>query len=319
VFGARPTRYEAIAGFGQSIEHIAEPGELLDRLVDTLRNALGLSWVTVRLDDGSVAVAGSAIGDPILRVPLGAGDEHVGEIACGPRTAGRLDDDDVQLVRTLGGQLALAVRNARLAARIVDAGETERRRIERNIHDGAQQELVAMVAKLGMARSAAERGSLKPDGIDDLRLDAQRILSDLRELSQGIHPSVLSDGGIVEAVEDRCARVPLAVTLDTSDGMRGRRFGDNVEGAAYFFVSESLANVLKHANATHATISLTCDDARLRLGVADDGRGFDPDAVADGGLMGLRDRIRALGGTLTIASRPGHGTQITASLPMVEP
>ena len=319
VFGSRPTRYEAVADFGQTIEHVAEPGELLNRLVETVRKALRLSWVTVRLDDGAVAMAGSVTGGPVLRVPLGTGDERVGEIACGPRIEGRLDDDDVQLVRTLAGQLALAVRNARLAARIVEAGEGERRRIERNIHDGAQQELVAIVAKLAMVRSAAERGSLQPDAIDDLRLDAQRILSDLRELSQGIHPSVLSDGGIVEAVEDRCARVPLAVTLEASEGLRARRFGDNVEGAAYFFVTESLANVLKHANATHAKISLACDDGRLRLGVADDGRGFDPDAAANGGLAGLRDRFRALGGTVTIVSRPGQGTRITASLPVGEP
>jgi signal transduction histidine kinase len=167
-----------------------------------------------------------------------------------------------------------------------------------------------------MARSAAAEGALRPDMIDDMRLEAQQILSELRELAQGIHPSVLSDGGILEAVEDRCARLPLEITLKASEGLRARRFGDNVEGAAYFFVTESLANVLKHADATRATISLTCDDGRLQLGVADDGRGFDPDTASQGGLAGLRDRVRALGGTVTIASQPGHGTRITASLPV---
>jgi signal transduction histidine kinase len=130
---------------------------------------------------------------------------------------------------------------------------------------------------------------------------------------------VLSDGGILEAVEDRCARLPLEVTLEASDGLRARRFGDNIEGAAYFFVTESLANVLKHAGATRATISLTCDDERLLLGVADDGRGFDPDGALDGGLAGLRDRIRALGGTVTVSSARGSGTRITASLPVSAP
>jgi signal transduction histidine kinase len=152
-----------------------------------------------------------------------------------------------------------------------------------------------------------------------MRLEAQQILSELRELAQGIHPSVLSDGGILEAIEDRCARLPLEVTLETSEGLRARRFDDNIEGAAYFFVTESLANVLKHAGATRTTVSLTYDDGRLQLAVADDGRGFDPEAASDGGLLGLRDRIHALGGTVTLASAPGSGTRITASLPVSGP
>jgi len=319
VFGARPTRYEAVADFGVNIEQATDPIELLPRLVETIKTALRLLWVTAVLDDGSRVEAGAVTAEAVLRVPLRAGDEQVGEIVCGPKTEGRLDDDDIQLVRTLAGQLALAVRNARLAGRVVDAAESERRRIERNIHDGAQQELVALVARLGMARSAAARGDLRADAIDDMRLEAQQILSELRELAQGIHPSVLSDGGIVEAVEDRCARMPMQVTLETSDGLRARRFRDNIEGAAYFFVTESLANVLKHAEATHATISLTCGDGRLMLGVADDGRGFDPDTAPNDGLAGLRDRIGALGGTVTVASTPGSGTRVLATLPVGGP
>jgi signal transduction histidine kinase len=130
---------------------------------------------------------------------------------------------------------------------------------------------------------------------------------------------VLSDGGILEAVEERCARLPLEVFLQASQGLRDQRFDDNIEGAAYFFVTESLANVLKHANATRATVSLACDDGRLQLAVADDGRGFDPDPSSHSGLAGLRDRIHALGGTVTIASQPGKGTRISASLPVDGP
>ena len=319
VFGARPTKYEAVTGFGVTIEQATEPTELLPRLVETIKRAIRLTWVTVSIDDGSRAESGVVSGEPVLRVPLGTGDEQVGEIVCGPKSEGRLGDDDIQLIRTLAGQLTLAVRNARLASRIVNAAESERRRIERNIHDGAQQELVALVAKLAMARSAAAQGGVSPDLIDDMRLEAQQILSELRELAQGIHPSVLSDGGILEAVEDRCARLPLDVTIETSEGLRARRFGDDIEGAAYFFVTESLANVLKHADATRTTISLTYLDGRLRLAVADDGRGFDPDTASDGGLAGLRDRIHALGGTVTVASAPGSGTRVSASLPVGGP
>jgi signal transduction histidine kinase len=316
VFGARPTKYEAVTDFGVTIEQATEPAELLPRLAETIKQTIRFAWVTISLEDGSRAETGAVAGEPILRVPLGAGGEHIGEIACGPKTEGRLSDEEVLLVRTLGGQLALAVRNARLASRIVDAAESERRRIERNIHDGAQQELVALVARLGMAKSAAAQGRLSPDEINDMRIEAQRILAELRELAQGIHPSVLSDGGILEAVEDRCARLPLEVTLEASEGLRARRFGDNIEGAAYFFVTESLANVLKHAGATRTTISLTFNAGRLQLGVSDDGRGFDPASMPAGGLVGLRDRIRALGGTLTVASAPGRGTRVSASLPV---
>jgi signal transduction histidine kinase len=111
----------------------------------------------------------------------------------------------------------------------------------------------------------------------------------------------------------------MGVTLEASEGLRARRFADNIEGAAYFFVTESLANVLKHAGAAHATITLTYNDGRLLLGVADDGRGFDPNTASAGGLGGLRDRIRALGGTVTVASAPGSGTRVSASLPVSGP
>lgn len=319
VFGARPTKYEAVTEFGVNIKKAAEPTELLPQMVETIRRVLRLKWVKAVLDDGTEAEAGHVAGEPALRLPLGAGDDQIGEIACGPKTEGAIHEDDIQLVRTLAGQVGLALMNARLAGRIVNAAESERRRIERNIHDGAQQELVALVARLGMARSAAVRGGLSVNEIDDLRLEAQQILSDLRELAQGIHPSVLSDGGILEAVEERCARLPLHVSLEHSEGLRTQRFDDDIEGAAYFFVTEALTNVLKHAHASRATVSLTSTDRRLRLRVTDNGCGFDPDTARQNGLAGLRDRIRALGGTVTIDSRQGDGTRISASLPVDQP
>ena len=319
VFGQRPSRLDAVTVFGETVEHATEAAGLVPWLAETIRTVLRITWVTVSLDDGAASTAGMESGPAVIRVPLSTGGDELGEIACGRRREGRFTDDDIQLVRTLGGQLALAVQNARLAARIVDAAEAERRRIERNIHDGAQQELVALVARLAMARSAMAQGRFDPAVIDEIRLEAQQILAELRELAQGIHPSVLSDGGILEAVEDRCGRLPISVTLEASDGLRGRRFEDHIESAAYFFVSESLANVLKHADATRATVSLCYGDGGLELGVADDGRGFDPKVAGVGGIAGLRDRIRALGGTITIASGPGRGTRITASLPVAAP
>lgn len=316
VFGVRPTKYEAVTEFGETIEQASDPTELLPQLVDTIRRALSLTWVSAELDDGTTAHTGDRTsGDPVLTVPIRAGDESFGSIACGPKAEGALDPDEQQLVRTLAGQVGLAVINARLAGRIVTAAESERRRIERNIHDGAQQELVALVARLGMARAAASEGRLSPEDVEVLQHEAGQILTDLRELAQGIHPSVLSDGGILEAVEERCSHVPIDVTVDAPDSLRSLRYDDDIEGAAYFFVTEALTNVLKHADATQVTVSLSQDADRLRLAVLDDGHGFDALTTPLNGLAGLTDRVRALGGTVTISSRPGSGTQVEATLP----
>ena len=216
VFGARPSKYEAVAEFGVTLEQAAEPTELLPQLVETIQRAIRLTWAQAILDDGTRAEAGPVAGEPALRVPLGAGDEQVGEIICGPKTEGAIHEDDIQLVRTLAGQLGLALMNARLAGRIVNAAESERRRIERNIHDGASAG-AGGIALLGMARSAAAEGGLSVSEIDDLRFEAQQILR-AQELAQGIHPSVLTDGGIVEAVEDRCARSPSVSLSSTRMG-----------------------------------------------------------------------------------------------------
>lgn len=316
VFGLRPTKYEAVTEFGETIEQAADPSEVLPQLVETIRKALGLSWVSASLDDGSVSVTGErGVADPELTVPIRAGDEIFGTVDCGPKQEGDLDGDEIQLVRTLAAQVGLAVMNARLAGRIVTAAESERRRIERNIHDGAQQELVALVARLGMARAAAGKGRLTPDEVEQLQREAGHILEDLRELAQGIHPSVLSDGGVLEAIEERCSRMPLKVTIKAPVELRSARFGDDIEGAAYFFVTEALANVLKHADAQHVTVSMTTGDGRLALAVADDGAGFDAASTPLNGLAGLTDRVRALGGTVTFTSRPGGGTRVEALLP----
>lgn len=316
VFGVRPSKYEAVTEFGETIEQASDPTELLPQLVATIRNALGLTWVEAHLDDGSLALTGQKDqAETALTVPIKAGDEVFGSIDCGFKTDGALDRDERQLVRALAGQVGLAVMNARLAGRIVTAAESERRRIERNIHDGAQQELVALVAQLGMARSAAARGELTAHEIDQLQQEARQILVDLRELAQGIHPSVLSDGGILEAVEDRCAHLPIDVTLQAPRDLRNLRFDDDVEGAAYFFITESLTNVLKHSQASHAVVAMAPDNGRLHLSVRDDGRGFDPDLTALHGIAGLSDRIQALGGHVTVESRPGAGTTVDAVLP----
>ena len=129
VFGQRPSRLDAVTVFGETVEHATEAAGLVPWLAETIRTVLRITWVTVSLDDGAASTAGMETGPAVIRVPLSTGGDELGEIACGRRLEGRFTDDDIQLVRTLGGQLALAVQNARLAARIVDAAEAERRRI----------------------------------------------------------------------------------------------------------------------------------------------------------------------------------------------
>lgn len=202
--------------------------------------------------------------------------------------------------------------------RLVRAEEAGRRRIERDIHDGVQQELVALIAKLRLARNQLQRDpALAERTLGELQADARQALQDLRELARGIHPPLLSDHGLLAAVEARTARLPLEVSVEP-DGVAGVRYAPEVEGAAYFLVCEGLANALKHAQARRVAVRLAEQECRLCVEVADDGRGFDPEATAGSGLRGLADRVEALGGTLRVLSRPAEGTRLAAELPVRE-
>lgn len=286
------------------------------RLAHLVRSAVRLQWVAVSIPPNVNCAAGEPSADAALTVPLTVDGTQLGEIRCGTKLTGRLTDHDARLIAALGSQSALLVANRRLAGRIVQVQEAERRRIERNLHDGAQQELVALVAKLGLARARARTGELGDGMLVDLQQEVQTILRDVRELAQGIHPSVLTDGGLVEAVEDRCNRMPISIRVSASPGLRGQRFDDDIEGAAYFFVAESLTNTLKHAHATHAHVDLSLDGADLELTVSDDGMGFDAGDARRGGLTGLADRFAALSGSTSVTSAPEAGTIARARLPI---
>lgn len=317
VFGERPTGYEAVTDFTSAVRRGTDPRDLARWLAETTLRALGLRWIQTHVEGQEPVVLGEPSGPPKLVVAIEHGDDSFGRVECGPKSKGGFAEADVQLVTTLASQTALALYNTRLAVRIVHAQEAERRRIERNIHDGAQQELVALVARLGMARSDLRNERLGEEALAELQREVQRILSDLRELAQGIHPSVLSDGGLLEAIEDRCGRLPIEVSLEASPGMRARRFPDEVEGAAYFFVTEGVSNILKHAGASRARIAVHHEDGVLALDVSDDGVGFEPWRVRQTGLAGLSDRIRALGGSFVVTSTLGQGARLRAVLPVV--
>jgi signal transduction histidine kinase len=275
-------------------------------------------------------VAGKPAGDPALTVPLEHAGEEVGRIECGPKEGG-YDADDRELLATLAGQASTAIANVRLTAelaerldelsrsraRIVAAQDAERRRIERDLHDGVQQHVVVLIAKLRLGRNQVGRGERAADDVlAELQADGRDLLADLRELAHGIHPPVLTDRGLVAAVEARADRLPVPVDVRAVDGLRDRRFDPDVEGAAYFVVCEALTNVVKHARASTADVELSAEDGRLSVLVRDDGAGARANGNAGRGLTNLRDRVEALGGRLEVESSVGAGTRVRAELPV---
>ena len=197
-------------------------------------------------------------------------------------------------------------------ARIVEAGDAERRRLERNLHDGAQQRLVSLALQLRLTQSALER---RPDDVLGLLVEAQaelaRALDELRELARGIHPAILTDRGLGPALEAILARAPLPVELVE---LPGERLPEQVEAAVYYVVAETITNIAKHAQAESATVSVTLAGARARVVITDDGVGG-ADPAGGSGLRGLADRIEALDGGLRIESPPDGGTRIEAQIP----
>ena len=200
--------------------------------------------------------------------------------------------------------------------RIVLAGDAERRRVERDLHDGAQQRLLALSLALRAARRQVDSGeqALAAVTLERTGQELACAIDELRELARGIHPTVLTDAGLGPAVATVAGRVPLPVELETT----AERFPAAVEATAYFVVSEALANVTKHAHARRASVRIRRSGRRLLVEVCDDGRGG-ADPTAGSGLTGLRDRVMAIGGSLEVQSSPAAGTVVRACLPAEEP
>jgi len=193
--------------------------------------------------------------------------------------------------------------------RIVAAADAERRRIERNLHDGAQQRLVTVSVALGLEASRADAAA--SDVLSRAQDEVEQAIAELRELARGIHPTLLRDEGLEAAVEALARRTPLPVTVR---GTMRDRLADPVELAAYFVVSEALTNVVKHASASEALVLLEREPDALRVTVTDDGVGG-ASVTADSGLAGLRDRLEALDATIVIESEPRQGTTVCAEIP----
>jgi signal transduction histidine kinase len=233
--------------------------------------------------------------------------------------------EDRELVRTAGAAAALALQNERLAAelharyadlratsaRLVAAGDAARRRIERDLHDGAQQRLVSLALTLNLARKSAPAGSRTAELLDVAAKELAAGLAELRELARGIHPTVLTERGLDPALESLAARAPLPVRVSAA---LGERLPPAVEAAAYFVVMEALTNVAKYSRATAAEVTVQRVDGRVTVDVHDDGVGG-ADPGAGSGLTGLADRVTALGGRLVVDSPPGGPTVVRAELP----
>jgi signal transduction histidine kinase len=258
------------------------------------------------------AVAATAIGQlwlPLLTVyPVATA--LLGVLLVVRLRARRLTDANARLRAEVETQLE-EVRASR--ARIVEAGNDERRRVERDLHDGAQQRLVSLSLAIRLAQSHAEAAgdTTLNESLGRAADEAAAALEELRELAHGIHPLILTEGGLGEAVESLADRAALPVTVDVGP----ERYPSQVEVAAYFVVSEALANVAKYASATQAGVRVTRRADHVAVEVNDNGVGG-ADLQRGSGLRGLADRLAALEGTLSVVSPPGGGTTVSASIPL---
>jgi signal transduction histidine kinase len=255
--------------------------------------------------------------EALLWLPVGAVVLRIGIPALG--ALGRLYTAYAQVLLGSNEDPALTaqvsdLRDAR--SRIIEAADAERRRIERDLHDGAQQRLVALSLNLRMAEKRAADGD--PDAAELVRKageEAGLALKELRDLARGIHPAILSNRGLPAALEDLATRAALPVEVVAAPA---ERLPDQVEAAAYFLVSECLANIGKHAQATQGTVAVTVVGEELEVVVRDDGVGG-AELAGGSGLQGLEDRVGALDGCLDIESPPGAGTTVMATIPLAEP
>jgi signal transduction histidine kinase len=333
---------------------IAIPAAIVFSLARGRRARTRVADVVISLDDrglaGGSAAMRSALADPSLRLLRRGGHGYVdgdGRPASLPAPGDRLAatllerDGEVlgalvhdaalreepELLDAVAAAARLALHNERLAAavraqldevqasrqRIVAAGEAERARLERDLHDGAQQRLVALALRLrGIERRAGDSGDVAlADALDAAATELDAALADIRELARGIRPPVLQEQGLGAALEALAGRLPLPVATDLR---LEDRLPDVVEATAYFAASEALANALKHADARSIRLTAAVEDGELVLRVSDDGRGG-ADADGGSGLVGLRDRLEALRGSLAVDSPAEAGTTLVARIP----
>jgi len=346
-YGKRATPYEVLSGFAERLGDAYAAEEILPQMARILAEGTGAAradvWLAVgpELRDESrwpaeapplepVAASGD-VGEMAADAAVAVRDreELLGAISIVKRPGEALTPTETKLISDVAAQAGLVLRNVRLTEelranvvelrasrqRIVAAQDSERRKIERNIHDGAQQQLVALAVKQRLAESLVRKDPDKAaDLLAQLRSDTADALENLRDLARGIYPPLLADQGLVAALEAQARKSAVPTTLE-SDGTG--RYPQEAEAAVYFCTLEALQNVAKYASASRAAVRLSAPDGHLVFSVQDDGVGFDPATKGRGtGMQGMSDRLAALGGTLHVRSSPGKGTLVEGFVPL---
>jgi signal transduction histidine kinase len=332
VYGKRATPYEVLARFGDRLADTYASEDVLSRTARVLAEGIGADRARVWLgEEPDVRLVAEFVKEG-LELDPSTPDDHRVEVRHQGRELGALsvampandpmDPSKEKLVADLAAQAGLLLSNVGLLEdlkasrrRLVSAQDEERRKLERNIHDGAQQQLVALAVKARLARQLTERDPAKAvTMLEQMEGETQQALEDLRDLARGIYPPLLADKGLVEALRAQARKAPFAVEVE-ADGVD--RYPQDVEAAVYFSVLEALQNVGKYAQAEHAVVRLMSDAGALTFAVQDDGRGFDTGATGYGtGLQGMVDRLAALDGRVSISSRPGDGTSVAGQIPV---
>ncbi|MFZ0179065.1 MAG: sensor histidine kinase, partial [Candidatus Dormiibacterota bacterium] len=349
VYGQRATPYEVLSEFSGRVAETYAADEVLPRMARVLQEGTGAVSATVWLRGSTELRPAATFPDaPGTResLPMSNGTlpalpgatravevrhqgELLGALSVNKRRGEALTPIEQKLVDDLAHQAGLVLKNVGLSAdlqvrldelrasrqRLVSAQDVERRRLERDLHDGAQQHLVALKVKLGLAEMLLGRDPEKAAAIlEQLKGDADEALDTLRDLARGIYPPLLADKGLMVALESQARKSTVAVTVE-AEGVQ--RYAQDVEATVYFCVLEALQNVQKYAAASQVTVRLREDDRALRFEVQDDGKGFDAFTTRKGaGLTNMSDRVDALGGSLEVESQTSAGTCVRGQLPV---
>ena len=341
VYGKRATPYEVLTQFSERMAESYATDDVLPRMAAIVGEGTGAKSVTIWLlvgnqlrpdttwpptderphdeDLAPAATLTDLTGDVFVVRHQG---EQLGAITASMHANDPMNPTKEKLIKDLAGQAGLVLRNVRLIEelrasrrRLVAAQDAERRRLERNIHDGAQQQLVALQVKQRLVEGMI---ATQPDEarelMSQLQADTSEALEDLRDLARGIYPPLLADKGLGSALESQARKSPVPVTVETDSV---GRYSQEVEAAVYFCALEAMNNLAKYAGASAAIVSLSQVDGTLRFEVTDDGVGFERANAAGGtGLQGMADRMDAIGGSLEIRSTPGGGTIVLGRVPI---
>lgn len=341
VYGRRATPYEVLSELSSRFAGAYSLEDALPRLARVTAEAVGAERATVWLRrDGSLRPTASwPADDGLVALPMRGDDvppfgsresgfpvrhqgDTLGAVSVVMPASEPLVPNQAKLVEDVAGHAGLVLRNVALLddlrasrKRIVTAQDERARKLERNIHDGAQQQLVALTVKLRLAQGLVEREPARAvEMLGDLRDEAQAALEDLRDLARGIYPPLLADKGLAEAIQAQARKTGLPVHID-ADGVG--RYPQDVEAAVYFCALEAMQNVAKYTAASTVSIRLVQRVGWLEFGIEDDGGGFDPIATPRGaGLQNMTDRLEALGGRLEVRSDVGSGTTVAGRVPI---